>query len=463
MAAKKKATSKKKTTAKKASPLDSKPVEGLSRISPPKLVKQYSYSELDDDNADVVELTRETLHGIQSKRKNCPTGFRTMAEIQRSMVPFRHFYMQWALASYGLVEGCVMEIIGAEHLGKSTLCFWFMGGALEVGVPCALQETENKELTVEWSGRALSNDRAKAANMLKRIGVMKTFSLAQMDEQMVDWFEVRRGVRPSKARVVPLDTPMLMVVDSWSKMLSSAEAAGVYDYGDNLSAEKKRKAKDTGEASNFGHSKFAQAWTRKLPAFLNRHNGCIIMVSHQNDKVDMSGGSSFMAADVGALYNKTKIGGRALNQNSAVQLIMAHKGLIKDANNEKIGSTVRLRVAKNSYGPKERVFEYDLYHAGHDDTDTWLSPSIDFDRPMCDMFAEQGILQTTVERKRYSSPILGITGATAREFSAAFHANTELKNEVGAMLGIRGYETVVDEIKEAAEGAPPPPPEDDDE
>lgn len=463
MAAKKKVTRKKKST--KKSPLDNKPlVFESAQAGTPKLVKKYSYNEMDDDNEDVVHLTRESFHSVNAKSKNSPTGFRTMAEIQRSMIPYKHFYLQWALANYGMIEGCVMEIIGAEHLGKSTLCFYLMGGALEVGVPCALQETENKELTVEWAGRALSSDRAKAEKMLKRIGVMKTFSLSQMDEQMTSWFEIRRGVKPSKAKVVPLDTPMLMVVDSWSKMLSDAEAAGVYDYGDNLSAEKKRKAKATGEATNFGHAKFAQAWTRKLPSFLNTHNGCILMVSHQNDKVDMSGGgASFMSAEMGALYNKTKIGGRALNQNAAVQLIMAHKGLIKNSNNDKIGSTVRVRVAKNSYGPKDVVFEYDLYHADHDDTETWLSPSIDFDRPMCDLFAEKGILQTTVERKRYSSPVLGLTGATAREFSAAFHANTELKNEVGAMLGIRGYDPTVDEIKEVLEDAPPMPPEDDNE
>lgn len=342
---------------------------------------------------------------------------------------------------------------------------------MERGVPCALQETENKELTVEWAGRALSQNRAVAEKMLHRIGVTRTFALAQMDEQMIDWFEISRGKRPGKNRAVPLDTPMLMVVDSWSKMLSDVEAAGFYDYGDNLSADKKKKAKATGEASNFGHAKFAQAWTRRLPSFLSAHNGVLVMVSHQNDKVEMSGSGSKMTAEAGALYNKTKIGGRALNQNSAIQLIIGRKGQIKDSNNDKYGTTVRVRVEKNSYGPKDRVFEYDLLFDKHQDTDTYLAPNLDFDRPMCDFFAEQGILQTTINKKRYSSPVLGLTQVTAKEFSAAFHANLDIRNEVGRALKIRGYENEVDTVKSEIESspvvvpadAPPPPPEDEEE
>jgi len=438
---------------KKSSKKKSSVVKAPQTVITPKrkLVHINSFDILDDSNEDHLQATRESLFSVQSRRKNHPTGFRTMSEVQASMIPYRHFYLQWATGCYGIPEGCVLELFGETGLGKSTFMYWLMGGAMMHGCPCVVHESEGKPLTEEWAGRAMSSDREIAAKMLKRIGVFaKTFELRQMDQDMIDWFDIARGRRIGKHRTVPLETPMVAGVDSFSKMMSPAEAAGVHDYGDNMSKEKKAKAKATGEASNLGHSKWAHSWGKRLPNFLSSNNGVVIVVSHQNEKVDMSGKGSQMSADVSALYNTTKIGGRAMGQNAAVQLILGRKALVKNGSNEKIGVTVKMRVHKNSYGPNERVIEYDLINDQHQDTETTLAPSMDFDRGMCDWFAENGYLETTVSKKRYSSPLLGLSNVKAQEFSEVFHSseNRELRENLGRHLKIRGYEDEVDKIKE---------------
>ena len=443
---------------KSKAPSKSPTLEPLEDLPKKSLVKAYSFNVLDEENGDLVEKTREALHSVQSRRKNQPTGFCRMADIQRSMIPYRHFYLQWALGSYGMKEGSMLEIIGKKHTGKSTLAFWLMGGAMHAGVPCYLQEAENKELTLDWSGRALHQNRKVAQLMLDRLGVDRTFSLEQMNQQMMDWVNLIRGRIPGAKKVVPLDTPVLMTVDTMSKLMDQAQAAGFHDYGKNMDADAKKKKKNPGEGSHLGFSKFLHDMCDRLPYVQHSNNMSMLIVSQQNDKVDMAGGASYMSADAADLYNETVRGGQAIGQNAGVRLIVAYSRLVKNTNGDKIGFTSKMRVAKNSYGPKERVIEYDILYDKHDDTDTLMSPSVDFDRAMCDWMAENGHLETTVSAKRYSSPVLGVERVTAREFSRAFHANTRVRTFLGRTLGIAGYDDVIDEIVEETPVAPPEPP-----
>jgi hypothetical protein len=246
---------------------------------------------------------------------------------------------------------------------------------------------------------------------------------------------------------VPKSTPLVMAVDSWSKLMNASEAAGYYDYGDNLEAKAKKKQKGTNEGSNFVHSKWAHAWCRKLPSFLAVNNVILIIISHQNDSVDMGGGgSSFMSAESGALWNKKKIGGRAFNQNAALQLILARAGVAKDGTGNKIGTLIKMRVDKNSFGPTNRVMEYTLRNDRFADTEASLDPSLVFHEGLAKWFADERLLGTTASRKRYSCDPLGLVNATSEDFEYALQACPETLNEVGRSLQIYGYENVVDDI-----------------
>jgi len=432
----------------------------------------YSFDIMADENENFVDQVGETLAAMFAKSKISPAGFHTADSVKHNMIPFRHFYLQYLFGAYGIPTKVMVEIIGGENIGKTTLCYYFMGGAMLVGVPCSLQETESKPLLPNWAMRALNNSRLVAAKMLKRIGMFTgVHAVDQMAKNHTNWILSQRGMSSSKStRIVGKDTPLLMVVDTWSKLMSKAESAGVYDWkkkghentvepveakgavkkvakkAAKKAAKKSVKIKEIGEGSNFGHSKWAQEWCRKLPFLLGDLNSVLIITSHQNDKVDMSATGSFMSAEMGSLYNKTKIGGKAFNQTAAMQLILSRKGILKDGSGRKIGTTVMMRIDKNSYGANNRIIEYDLINDHHSDTDEETQCSISFDRAMADFFANESILGTVVSFKRYTCKDLGVTGVTAEDFSKAFHARPDIIAKVGKLLRIHGYDDTVDQI-----------------
>lgn len=408
--------------------------------------RAFGFNILDKDDDEFSEQIMESLTGMKERRKNRPTGFKSASEIKRSMIPVRDFRMQYVLGSYGLPQGTCIEIIGGEGIGKSTLLYWLGGGAMLAGSPFAIQETEGKALVPAWAGRAMHTDPKMANKMLKRMTVFEdTFSLDQMEENMMDWFKIMR-----EKVGVPIETPIFMGIDTWSKLMSPSEAAGFQDYGDKLSAEEKKKFKATNEGSNLVHSKWAAAFCRRLPYVLNKYNAVLLNNCHQNAKINMNPGKgvSFMSDDQKLAYNKTKIGGNAFNQNAAVQLILTAKGGAKNSDNKIIGQRVGLRVDKNSYGPRDRTMEYEIINQGFKDTDNYIEPNIRFAKDLALWMTTEKLVGTTANRGRYTCESLGVINATAEDFATAFHANTEVVHQLGVDLHISGYDHTIDKINE---------------
>lgn len=398
---------------------------------------------------DFSDGIKEALLAMQDRRKNRTTGFKTAAEVTRSMIPIRDFRLQYLLGCKGLPHGTCIEIIGGENIGKSTLTYWLAGGAIMAGGHVAIQESEGKALSPDWALRALHSNPEVAKKMLNQITVFENvFSLDQMEENMLDWFKVMR-----EEIGVPMHLPLLMIVDSWSKLMSVAESEGYFDWGDKLDTAGKKAFKGTAEGSNFGHSKWAHAFCRRLPYTLTHYNAVLLNVCHQNDKVSMSmgGGGFSIPEDAKNMFNKTKIGGRAFNQNSSIQLILGYKGAVKNSDNKSVGQKVAIRCDKNSYGPKNRVVEYELHDQDFNDTEGYLDPSIRFHKDLANWMTTEKLLGTTASRARYTSDAVGVINATAEDFSVAFHANQELVNELGIELGIQGYSNILESINEQPE------------
>jgi len=414
-----------------------------------KKVRTSAFNILDASHDEFVQDTQTALSKIRAARKNQPTGFKTMHGVQRAMAPYRDISFQWLVGSRGITEGTLMEIIGPEGLGKTTLAFWLMGGAMLAGIPCAYQETEGKPITTEWALRALHSDRKIAQTMLDRIGVYNDVNvLSQMNTNMVDWAALLRGTRKSAdAQTVPKSTPILMVVDTMSKIMAPGEAAGVVDYGDLMSEAKKRNKKGVNEGSNLEHAKWHAAWCRRLPHFLAENNIILILISHQTTKVDMTAkpGRSFGGSTSG-LFNKSKLGGSAINQNAAMQLILAYKGLAKNSAGEKIGRYVKARCDKNSFGPTGRVMDWILQDEGLVDTAETVGQGLRFEETLANFMADNSYFGTTVSRKRYTCDKIKAEGVTALEFKALLDADEKATAELGALLNIRGYDNVVGDI-----------------
>jgi len=413
----------------------------------------YGFHFLDSEE-DYGDKFKIALDGAVSSRKNQSVSFKKMSEIQEGFAfPFRHFLLQYAVGQYGIPSQKIIDIIGAEGIGKSTLVMDMLGSAMDVGCPALYIECESKQIPAPRVMRALHPSISRAYKMLNRLRVEPVNSLDHMWQAMKDFVYIARGTKGTKDTPrVPMHVPIVIAVDPWSKLLNPDEAAGFYNYGDNMSDAKKKKFKEINEGSNLGHAKWAHKWCRLLPAFLKQYNVVLIIVHHQNDKIDMGGsGPSFMTPEASALYNKTRIGGKALHQNTALTLILSRRGLAKNGSGDITGNLISCRVAKNSLGHDNIKFYYELRTGFYNDTLTHMDPAINFNIGFATMCAEQKWMSTSVKGSKFSSPVLGVTEVSADEFCEAFNANQEVKFNLGKQLGINGYVDVVDNIKSTIE------------
>jgi hypothetical protein len=217
--------------------------------------------------------------------------------------------------------------------------------------------------------------------------------------------------------------------------MAPKEASGREYYEDVTTTKKAKSLQELGEGTNFEHSKYAQKWCRTLPSWLDQNNVILIIVSHQNQKVDMGfGGGSFG----GDSFNRTKIGGVAFNQNASLQLIVTREGFLLH-NGEKVGEKIKATIAKNSYGPAGGVIRYELIFRPSFDTETYQQPSLFFDNTTAEWFALQNILGTTVSRKRYTCDDIGATSLTGHEFCKKLYENPEILTRLGTDQNILGY------------------------
>lgn len=399
---------------------------------------------------DPLGMTCDILNEIYSTRGNRPTGFSSGLDLRSGGISLPHFYWQYLFGNRRIPTRCLLDLIGGENIGKTTLGLSMISWGIKYDQAFGLWiETEGKPLWDSRIARIMDSDPQRAFIMQQRGLAKKTaHSLDEMVEVMTDWVLVMRGKRvgPGKKSVcVHISQPLIVFVDTLSKLMSPAEASGHYEYGKYMQGDKTTgkaaKAKAIGDGSNFNHAKFIHEWARKLPSFLTDNNVLLICAHHQNDKINMSGFglASFMSEDTAALYNKTKIGGRATNQNAAFQMIMTQAGSVKNSAKAVIGRKVKIRMDKNTYGPHGRQISYEV-HTEHVDTTSGWAPVIVLDNDILTWLAENSYLAVRAETGgRWSWPEKGLVHSSATDLVNALHQDRELLLHLGGRLKIEGY------------------------
>jgi RecA/RadA recombinase len=231
------------------------------------------------------------------------------------------------------------------------------------------------------------------------------------------------------------DKPIWFFVDTWSTLMSKAEAKGRVERSDD-----KDKIQTLEEVSNLGHSQFANRMKRVLPSLFRQYKIQLVFNHHPTVKIDMSGSyASKKAPPVPDWANDTTTGGKALQALASYRISLTTQKMIRNSANELVGRRVRMFVQKNSYGCEGRSIFFDLKMDPYTDTDTTYENPISFAEPTAEWMATESILGTSVTRNRYTCPALAQFSATAQELYDALMAQPAILARVGSELRIEGY------------------------
>lgn len=394
---------------------------------------------------------------IASKRKAVSTVTR-LSDVSIEFLDFMSIYFSCIVGARGPAHGSVLEIIGKDSVGKSSLLFTLAGIGMNQGSPFFYAETENKLVHPDRILRCLDTCPELARKKRDRL------TIAYPDDLPSAKAEIEAFVQAARDRGVPIEIPVIVALDSFSKLMSPTQAVGRSAYGKSAEAAEKEAAKKTEEEKNapakkaakratakkvefadskvdFGHAKLAHEWCRELPAWLRKNNVIFMVVSHQNDKVQTSqgaGGGSFIDPEMVAGYNRTKRGGNATNQTSALQLVLTPKQMLKKGTT-KVGDTTKVTVVKNSYGPKYGVAEFDVISRPWRDTETYRQPAISWTRPTAEWLAYNKYFGVTENRKKFSCDALGLKAVEPDELYDEFK-KSELVEQLAEMYNVHGFE-----------------------
>lgn len=433
-----------------------KSTKKVAKKKPAKKVVKKTSGKFDAlaDGLDFAETVKAGMEKVLLRRTGRRVDFSSQSEVRQSQLPIRSFYLQWALNSRGIPAQSTFEVIGKDKLGKTSFIYNLMGGFMEEGSPCAIIVGENKPLTPAWAARCFHADPNTARKMCELLHVIKSSNLDEMHELLMTWLKVCRD--PTSSAFVPMDTPLVLAIDPWGKLLTKSESKGVYSYG-KLADEKE---KGISEGSNFERSKWNAEWSRKLPALQREYNFLLIIANHQNVKLDMKGGMpSYLPQSAIDLQNRTKSGGEATNQIAATQLIMLESGGVK-CRDQRVAKKIRVRVYKNSYGPDGREFYTTLRHECYDDAPGYLDSAINHWLAMLPWFVDNSFLDFSETAKRFTCHTLGIVSQDALEASRAMASHPDMPDileRLGEQLKIEGYVDTYKRIVEELTQLPPDP------
>lgn len=426
-----------------------------------------------------LELQGQLLKAAARRTTNPrPATFTTADRVQRECIPFSHFVMQYASDCYGYPKTGVVMVVGDTSCGKTTKVLSDAGHImLTRNAPVLYMECEgiDKMINQERMQRCMHTNPEIAKRMLANISIESPRSVDMLMPKMLDWAQLQRsGFKADDAAEtqvpgLPRDIPLVIIIDPFSRLMSSAESDGnvIWDQA------QKEKAHEPGTGSNFGHAKFASAFSRWLPAFCDRFGVLVIMVHHRTEKIDMSGARRVMPNTPEwktKLQHINYIGGKALEGVASFVIGMVSTELARDPETkENTGKVVRCRTIKQSHGQGERYVQWELRTSHmHDIPGKYMEPAIVYSRGMVEVLTSNGLLGFIYDTKTglCRSKDLGFKGLTPQQADSLIHGSPEKLKMIGELLKIPGYydpiSTLIKEVIEDAQqvfGAAPAPAE----
>ncbi|MHA1437930.1 MAG: recombinase RecA [Promethearchaeota archaeon] len=263
--------------------------------------------------------------------------------------------LDMALGIGGVPKGRVIEILGAESAGKTTLALSIVKQCQETGGNCVYIDAEH----------AFDPDYAT------KIGI----DINKLHISQPDYGEMALDIAQSFVESGKID---LIVIDSVASLTPKAELEGeMEDANIGLQARLMSKA------------------LRKLTGSISKNNTCVIFINQIRMKIGVMFGNP-----------ETTPGGLALKFYASVRIDLRRKGLIKDSNGSPVASEIRAKVIKNKVAPPYRQAEFAIYY------DEGLSTSMD----ILQMGLSHGIIKKAGAWFSYNDEKIGQGQDNARQY-----------------------------------------------
>lgn len=414
------------------------------RVIRKKTTKVDVVEKFDFTKKSVVSAIRERLLNSSVGSKKLGAGYASLQQLRPSFVPFGDFALEAMTCKRGWISGNCYEIIGSDSAGKSTMVYHMIGNLLKQQIPSYLLLSQNKILTDVWVKRTLSDSVTTSEKLYDAVFADKVYTMVDAIEATDAFCRRIRREFPQLAT-----QPVAVFLDSFGFLQPPDMAAGYVDQGVAVKSGSKKadSVKNLSDLANFGMSKLAHLWKQRLGYLLNRYNAFLVIVEDQNTRIDMQSSSLPAFMQPKEEHNRTKKGGRAFNQLSAVQWTLVDRGMRKDAAKQKIGHQIRMTTVKNTYGDKFRYVDYLLRTDGFADEGDYQQRTIDLSIPTLEMLmgafpgdGDAGGFGITNKDGLFSSTYFGLYDVPAHEVVRAFESSPELVKWAGTALGIYGYD-----------------------
>ena len=215
-----------------------------------------------------------------------------------------------AIGVGGFPRGRIIEVLGQEAVGKTSIAMSVVAQAQKAGELCAIVDAEH------------AVDRDHIANLGVNVDDLYISQPSCGEE----------GLEIAEALIKSGEIAVI-VVDSVAALVPRAELEG--DFGD---AQMGLQARLMSQAM------------RKLTGLVHKSNCCLVMVNQLRDKIGVMWGSP-----------TTTTGGKALKFYSSLRLEVSRVGAVKDGE-ETIGARTKVKVIKNKVSAPGKVAEFDLLY-----------------------------------------------------------------------------------------------------